>query len=173
MLYTKMCDGRKNVAIIVRNSTVYPQTLRKKVPVARAVVATQVSEPQMQPRKIEALDKAQVIQMPKLTMKQRQEKLFEKVGLSGFKSWPPKLADSTWSLLAEYCNIFSPESSKLGCIHSTKHVIKVTNDTHSKNDSGGFPPLLVEDVHTHLQEMLDSDAIHPSQSTWCNGVVLI
>ena len=45
-VYTKMCDGSKNVTIIVRNSTVYPQTLRKKVPVARAVTATWVPEPQ-------------------------------------------------------------------------------------------------------------------------------
>ena len=37
--YTKMCNGGKNVAIIVRNSTAYPQTLKKKIPVARVVAA--------------------------------------------------------------------------------------------------------------------------------------
>ena len=54
--YTEMCDGSKNVTIVVRNSTVYPQTLRKKTPVARAVVATWVPEPPMWTGVIEALD---------------------------------------------------------------------------------------------------------------------
>ena len=33
--------------------------------------------------------------------------------------------------------------------------------------------MLVEEVCTHLQELLDSGAIHPSQSVWCNAVVLV
>ena len=49
---------------------------------------------------IETLDKAQGIQMPKLTMKQRQEKLFRKLDLSGLESSPLELADSAWSPLA-------------------------------------------------------------------------
>ena len=56
--YTEMCNGSKNVAIVVRNSTAYPQTLRKKIPVVRAVAATQVPEPPMWTGVIEALDKA-------------------------------------------------------------------------------------------------------------------
>ena len=43
--YTKMCNGSKNVTVIVRNSMAYPQTLRKKTPVTRAVVANRVPEP--------------------------------------------------------------------------------------------------------------------------------
>ena len=38
--YTELHSGSKNVAVVVRNSTVYPWTLRKSTPVARAVVAT-------------------------------------------------------------------------------------------------------------------------------------
>ena len=75
-IYTEMCDSSKNVTIIVRNSMAYPQTLRKKIPVAKVVVATQVPEPLVQTGMIEALDKAQGLQ----TVKQRQEKLFKKVG---------------------------------------------------------------------------------------------
>ena len=127
--YTEMCDGRKNVTIIVRNSMVYPQTLRKKIPVAKLVVATQMPEPPMQTDMIEALDEAQGLHMPKLTVKQRQEKLFEELDLSGLESWPLELVDSTWSVLAEYHDIFSLEPSELGCTHSTEHVIKVTDDT--------------------------------------------
>ena len=32
---------------------------------------------------------------------------------------------------------------------------------------------MVEDVRNHLREMLESGAIRPSQSTWCNAVVLV
>ena len=32
---------------------------------------------------------------------------------------------------------------------------------------------LVEEVHMHLQEMLDSGTICPSQSVWCNAMVLV
>ena len=92
--YTEMCNGSKNVTIIVRNSMVYPQTLKRKIPVARVVAANWMAEPQVQPEMIEALDEAQGIQTQKLTPEQRQEKLFEKLDLSGLGSWPPKLADS-------------------------------------------------------------------------------
>ena len=38
--YTESYSGSKNVAVVVRNSTAYPETLRKKTPVARAVAVT-------------------------------------------------------------------------------------------------------------------------------------
>ena len=103
--YTEMCNGSKNVAIVVRNSMAYPQTL-KKITVARVVAANSVPELQVQPGMIDMLDEAQGIQTPKLTTEQRQEKLFEKLDLSGLESWSPELADSACSLLAEYHDIF-------------------------------------------------------------------
>ena len=77
---------------------------------------------------IETLDVAQSNQPQRLTIEQWQEKLFENLDLSGSESWPPKLASSAWSLLAEYHDIFSLEPSNLGCTHSTEHMIKVTSD---------------------------------------------
>ena len=121
---------------------------------------------------MEASGEDQGHQMPKLTVKQRQEKLFEDLDLSGLESWPPELAAAAQSLLAKYHDI-SLEPSRLGCTHSTKHVIKVTKDTQFKEQFRQIPPPLVEEVHTHLWEMLDSGAIHPSQSMWCNTVVLV
>ena len=89
-------------------------------------------------------------QMPKLTMKQRQEKLFEELDLSELESWPPKLVASAQSLLAKYHDIFSLEPSKLSCTHSTEHVIKVTDDTPFKEQFRWIPLLLIEEVHKHL-----------------------
>ena len=42
--YTELSSGSKNVVVVVRNSMAYPQTLRKKTPVVRAVTVTQVPE---------------------------------------------------------------------------------------------------------------------------------
>ena len=111
--YTEMHNGSVNVIIIVRICTAHPQTLRKKM--ERAVAATWVPESPMWTSMIEVLDEAQGLWMPKLTARQRQEKLFEKLDLSGLESWPHKLVDSAQSLLAEYHDIFSLEPSKLGC----------------------------------------------------------
>ena len=108
------------------------QTLSKKTLVVRAVAVTWVPDPPMQTDVMEALDGALGLQVLRLTMKQRQERLFKELDLSGLKSWLPDLVDSAWSVLAEYHDVFSLEPSELGCTHSTKHVIKVTNDTPFK-----------------------------------------
>ena len=56
--YMELQNGSKNFAVVVRNSMAYPQTLRKKTPVVRAVTVTQVPEPPMQTSVMEALDEA-------------------------------------------------------------------------------------------------------------------
>ena len=156
----------------MRNSTAYPETLRKKTPVARAVVVTWIPELPMQISLMEVLEEDHGHQVPKLTMKQWQEKLFEELDLSSLESWPAELAAAAQSLLAEYHNVFSLEPSELVCTHSTTHVIKVTDDTPFKEWFRQIPLPLVKEVHMHLWEMLDSGVICPSQSVWCNAVVL-
>ena len=98
--YMELHNESKNVTVVVRNSMAYPQTLRKRTPVARAVMVMWVLELPVQTGEIMVLTEAQDLRTPKLTVKQRQEKLFEELDLSGLESWPPELADSTWSLLA-------------------------------------------------------------------------
>ena len=70
--------------------------------------------------------------MPKLTVRQRQGKLFAKLDLSSLDSWTPELADAAHWLLAEYHDVFSLDPAELGCTHSTQHIIKVTDDTPFK-----------------------------------------
>ena len=114
---TEMHNGSKDVTIVVRNSTAYPQTLRKRTLVVRAVAAIWVPEPLMQTSKTETLDRVQGLQMPKLTMKQRQEKIvwrvrFDWVGIlatqvGGF--CPISLGWIPWHLLlrAQWTWLFS------------------------------------------------------------------
>ena len=68
----------------------------------------------------------------KLMIRQRHGKLFDELDLSGLDSWAPELADEACQLLAEYHDIFSLEPAELGCTHSTKHAIEVTDDTPFK-----------------------------------------
>ena len=114
---------------MARNSTAYPQTLQKKAPVARVVAAITVPEPPQETRVQEGGDGSQNPHIPNLTVRQRQGKLFEELDLSGLDSWPPELVDTACQPLAEYHNVFSLEPLELGCTHSTKHTIKVTDDT--------------------------------------------
>ena len=110
---------------------------------------------------------------PKLMIRQRCGKLFDELDLSGLDSWAPKLAEKAYQLLAEYHDVFSLDLAELGCTHSTEHTIKVTDDTPFKERFRQIPPLMVEEVRSHLKEMLESGAIRPSQSAWCNAVVLV
>ena len=83
-------------------------------------------------------------QAPKLTIRQRQGRLFEELNLNGLKSWPLELADSAQSLLAEYHDFFLLEPSELGCTHSTEHIIKVMDDSPFKERFRQIPLPLVE-----------------------------
>ena len=65
------------------------------------------------------------------------------------------------------------DPTELGCTYSAKHMIKVTDDTPFIEQFRQIPPPLVEEVWSHLLEMLESGTIRPSQSAWCNAVVLV
>ena len=44
-MYTELRKGSKKAVVVVWNNTTYPQTLRKKTPIARAVSVLPVPEP--------------------------------------------------------------------------------------------------------------------------------
>ena len=112
-------------------------------------------------------------QTPKLMIGQRHGRLFDELDLSSLDLWAPKLADKACRLLAEYHNVFLLDLAELGCTHTTEHTIKVTDDTPFKEQFRRVPPLMVEEVRNHLREMLESSAIRPSQSAWCNAIILV
>ena len=140
-VYTELRKGSKSTVVVVMNSMVYPQTLKKKTLVARAVATTAVPELPAETRLPEGADEPQGPHTPKLTVKQRQGKLFEELDLSGLESWPMELVNSSQWLLAKYHDVFSLEPTELGCTHSTKHIIKVTDDTPFKEQFRQMPHL--------------------------------
>ena len=108
-----------------------------------------------------------------LTVRKRHGKLFDELDLSGLDSWTLELADAICQLLAKYHDVFSLDLAEIGCTHSTEHIIKVTDDTPFKEWFRQIPPPMVEEVRNHLKEMLESGTNRPSQSAWCNTVVLV
>ena len=172
-MYTELRKGSKKAVVVVQNNTAYPQTLWKKTPVARAM-AMQLVPDTPQPGSLQVQDEVcPNPQTPKLMIRQRHGKLFDELDLSGLDSWAPKLADKAHWLLAKYHDVFSLDPAELGCTHSTEHTIKVTDDTPFKERFRQILPLMVEEVRDHLREMLESCAIRPSQSAWCNAVILV
>ena len=112
-------------------------------------------------------------QTPKLMIRQRRGRLFDELDLRSLDSWAPELGDKAHQLLAKDHDIFLLDPAELGCTHTTEHSIKVTDDTPFKEQFREIPPPMVEEVRNHLREMLESGAIRPSQSAWCNAVILV
>ena len=83
------------------------------------------------------------------------------------------MTEAAHQLLANYHDIFSLEPAELGCTYSTEHNIRVMDDAPFKEQFQWIPPPMVEEVQCHLKEMLETSTIRPSQSAWCNAVVLV
>ena len=171
--YAELRKGSKKAVVVMQNNTTYPLTLRKKAPMARAISVLPVPEPP-KPKSLQVEDNAgSDLHTPKLMIRQRHGKLFDELDLSGLDTWAPELADEAHQLLAEYHHVFSLDPAELGCTHSTKHTIKVTDNTPFKEQFRWIPPPMVEEVRNHLRKMLESGVIRPSQSAWCNAVALV
>ena len=99
---------------------------------ARAVAALPVPEPPEEEQLLEGADKSHDPHTPRLTVRQRHDKLFNELDLSGLDSWAPELVDAACQLLAEYHDVFSLDPVELDCTHSMEHMIYVMDDTPFK-----------------------------------------
>ena len=113
----------------------------------------------------------------KLSTQQRQDLLLTTLqkdgGLDHLKEWLPELAQKAVALLLEFHHVFSLEPIEIRCTDATEHVIELMKDEPFKERFQRIAPPLVDEVHQHIQEMLDGGAIQPSQSPGCNAVVLV
>ena len=103
----------------------------------------------------------------------RQEKLLEKLNLDGLAHWSSRNAAAARELVLAYHDVFTLESNKLGCTSAIEHEICIKNSEPFKEWFWCIPPSLLEEVCTSLWDMLETGAIHPNQSLWCNVVVLV
>ena len=103
----------------------------------------------------------------------RQERLLEKLNLDGLAHWSPENVVAVRELVLAYHDVFTLESNELGCTSAIEHEICIKNDEPFKEQFWCIPPPLLGEVHTSLRDMLEAGVIHPSQSPWCNTVVLV
>ena len=114
-------------------------------------------------------------EQPTLTEVERQDLLLEKLDLTGLEAWPKDQVERAHSLLKEYHDIFSLEKCDVGHTKAAKHkiVLKDPNTPPFKERFHQIPPSQLDEVHSHLKMMLDASVIRPSNSPWCNAVVLV
>ena len=109
---------------------------------------------------------------PKLT-KERRDKIFSKLDLTGYDDWTQDQRDVMNATIERYHHIFAVEDLELGHTNLVKHEIKLTNYVPFKERYRRIPPYQYEEVRKHLDEMLRMGAIRRSNSLWASAVVLV
>ena len=145
--------------------------LKKGVPVARVMSASLVPPIELSPE-MEATLGTESRPKPMLVVV-RQEKLLEKLNLDGLAHWSPENVAVVRELVLAYHDVFTLESNELVCTSAIEHEICIENGEPFKEWFWHIPPPLLEEVRTSLRDMLEAGVIHPSQSPWCNVVVLV
>ena len=168
-IYATLADGSNRVTVVLRNNTRDWLEVKKGMPIAQMVAANEV------PKVTNLFSTEQTKEQPTFTEAERQDLLLEKLDLLGLEAWPEDQAGKAHSLLKEYHDIFSLEKCDMGHTNATKHKIILKNlDTppFKERFCRILPPQL-DEVMEHLKLMLDAGVIRPSNSPWCNAVVLV
>ena len=165
--YTHLKNSSERVSLVVRNVSDSHIYLKKGVPMARVVSASLVPPTELSPE-MEATLGAESQPKP-MSVAVRQEKLLEKLNLDGLAHWSPENVVAARELVLAYHDVFTLESNELGCTSAIEHEIRIENDEPFKEWFWHIPPPLLEEVCTSLRDMLETGAIHLSQSlgaTW-------
>ena len=169
--YTCLKNGSGKVSLIVRNMSDSHIFLKKGVSVARVMSASPMPPTELLPE-METILGAEARPEP-MSVVVRQEKLLEKLNLDGLAHWSLMNAVVARELVLAYHDVFALESNELGCTSAIEHEIRIKNSEHFKEQFRHMPPPLLEEVCASLWDMLEAGVIHPSQSLWCNAVVLV
>ena len=159
------------MSLVVRNVSDSHIFLKKGVPVAQAVSASLVRPVKLSPE-MEATLGTESRPEP-MSVAVRQEKLLEKLNLDGLGHWSLENAVAVRELVLAYHDVFALEINELGCTSAIKHEVRIENNEPFKEQFWCIPPPLLEEVCASLRDMLEAGAIHPSQSPWCNVVILV
>ena len=143
--------------------------LKKGVQVAHVVSANLVPQEEMPSKQEEDVQTMK----EHMIVRERQDKLLEKLNLDGLSEWTPRNAATARELLLSYHDAFALEPDELGCTSTIEHEIHLTDEEPFKVRFRRIPPPLLEEVCASLRDMLEAGAIQPSQSPWCNAMVLV
>ena len=169
--YTCLKNSSGRLSLVVRNMSDSHIFLKKGVPVVWVVSASLVTPAELSPE-IEAALGAESRPKP-MSVAARQEKLLEQLNLDGLANWSLENAAVVRELVLAYHDVFALESNELGCTSTIGHEICIENDEPFKERFRHIPPPLLEEVCASLRDMLEVGVIHPSQSPWCNVVILV
>ena len=168
-VYTTLADGSNRVTVVLRNNTWDWLEVKKGMPITRMVATNEV------PKVTNLFSAEQTKEQSTLTEAERQDLLLEKLDLLGLEAWPEQQAGKACSLLKEYHDIFLLEKRDMGHTNATKHkiVLKDPDTPPFKEHFCRIPPPQLDEMREHLKLMLDTGVIQPSNSPWCNAVVLV
>ena len=168
-VYATLAEGSNRVTVVLRNNTQDWLEVKKGMPIAWMVATNKV------PKVTNLLSTEETKERPTLTEAERQDLLLEKLDLLGLETWPEDQAGKARSLLKEYHDIFSLEKRDMGHTNATKHkiVLKDPDTPPFKEHFCRIPPPQLDEVREHLKLMLDTEVIQPSNSPWCNAIVLV
>ena len=167
-VYATLANGSNRVTVVLRNNTRDWLEIKKGMPIAQMVATNEV------PKVTNLLSTEETKEQPTLTKAERQDLLLEKLDLSGLEAWPENQAGKARSLLKEYHDILL-EKHDMGHTNATKHkiVLKDPDTPPFKERFCRILPPQLDEVREHLKLMLDAGVIRPSNSPWCNAVVLV
>ena len=168
-VYATLADGSNRITVVLRNNTRDWIEIKKGMPIAWMVATNEV------PKVTNLFSAKQTKEQSTLTEMERQDLLLEKLDLSGLEAWSQEQAEQAHSLLKEYHDIFSLEKRDMGHTNTTKHkiVLKDPDTPPFKEHFHRILPPQLDEVREHLKLMLDAGVIWPSNSPWCNAVVLV
>ena len=167
--YATLATGSSRVPVVLRNNTKDWLEIKKGTPIARMVAANLVT------RVINAVSAKGPHPVSTLTEAEQQDLLLDKLDLSGLDAWPTEQAEKARGLLKEYHDIFFLEKQDMGHTKAAEHkiVLKDPDTPPFKERFRRIPPPQLDKVREHLKLMLDAGVIRPSNSPWCNAVVLV
>ena len=168
-VYATLADGSNRVTVVLRNNTRDWLEIKKGMPITQMVAANEV------PKVTNLPSVEETKEQPTLTEAERQDLLLDKLDLLGLEAWPEDQAGKAHSLLKEYHDIFSLEKRDMGHTNATKHkiVLKDPDTPPLKERFCRIPPPQLDEVREHFKLMLEAGVIRPSNSPWCNAVVLV
>ena len=94
------------------------------------------------------------------------------IDLSAFEGTADELRDVR-ALFRKHHSVFVGPDDELGCTMAVQHRIRTTDDVPVTMPYRRIPPTQLEEVKAHLQELVHSGAIVPSNSAYASAVVLV
>ena len=180
----RMKNGSNKVSVVLRNTTNKDIRVPPKAPIAKVINANVIPPAIVRQEDLSKIEeKVQDIcqtgdeenEKTPLTEPERISKLLASLDVEGLQDrrrWSEKEAKDGLDTLLEFHDVFTLDEYELGCTSQIEHEIYVTDPVPFKERFRNIPPGLMEEVRKALREMIETGAIRPSNSPWCNAVVL-